>query len=86
MQRSFRQRSAIKSCVESGKTVAGTFEIIKKAYPEESLARRDMFRWHNVFLESREELAGRSRVLQRPSSRDDNVKRVRELLNTLNEC
>lgn len=59
------------------------FHMIKTAFGDNSLLERQVFRWHNVFLEGREEGSDEVRV-ERPltTTMDENVARVRELLST----
>ncbi|XP_014483421.1 PREDICTED: putative uncharacterized protein FLJ37770 [Dinoponera quadriceps] len=74
---------AIKFCVKLGKTAAETLPIIKTAFKKYALSDRQGFRWHKVFLGGREEVDDEARA-GRPSTSttDDNVTRVKELLNT----
>ncbi|KAG8337156.1 hypothetical protein J6590_031134 [Homalodisca vitripennis] len=44
-----------------------TFDMIKQAYPDVALARSGVFRWHQAFLEGREEVADKDRA-GRPST------------------
>lgn len=83
MQRLLDWRSTIEFCVKLGKTAAKTFEIIERAYREDSLAGSGVFRWYETFLEGRQELADEARAGGWPStsSSNDIVRRVRELLN-----
>lgn len=82
-QRSLEQRSTIKFSIKLGKTVAETFEMIKRTYQEDSLARSGVFRWYKASLEGRQELADEARAgWPSTSSSDDNMRRVRGLLNT----
>ncbi|KAJ8938973.1 hypothetical protein NQ318_005215 [Aromia moschata] len=83
MQRSLEQRMAIKFCVNLEKTAAETIPMLKKAFGVDCLSDRQIFRWHKAFAEGREDVNDRNRA-GRPStsSSDDNVKRVRDLLNT----
>ncbi|KAJ8937531.1 hypothetical protein NQ318_000356 [Aromia moschata] len=80
MQRSLEQRMAIKFCVKLEKSAAETIPMLKKAFGVDCLSDRQIFRWHKAFAEGREDVnrAGRPST----SSSDDNVKRVRDLLNT----
>lgn len=59
MQRLLEQRSAIKFCGKLGKTAVETFEMIKRAYPEDYFVRICVFRLHKAILEDREELANK---------------------------
>lgn len=83
LQRSLEQRFAIKFCVKLEKTAVETVTIIKTAYKEHALSDRQVFWWHKVFLEGREEVDDEDRA-GRPSTTTtaDNVKWVRELLNS----
>ncbi|KAJ8948152.1 hypothetical protein NQ318_009240 [Aromia moschata] len=72
MQRSLEQRMAIKFCVKLEKSAAETIPMLKKA-----------FAWHKAFAEGREDVNDENRAGgPSTSSSDDNVKRVRDLLNT----
>ncbi|KAJ8937776.1 hypothetical protein NQ318_005223 [Aromia moschata] len=83
MQRSLEQRMAIKFCVKLEKSAAETIPMLKKAFGVDCLSDRQIFRWHKAFAEGRENVNDENRA-GRPStsSSDDNVKRVRDLLNT----
>ncbi|KAJ8956624.1 hypothetical protein NQ318_013977 [Aromia moschata] len=83
MQRSLEQRMAIKFCVKLEKSAAETIPMLKKASGVGCLSDRQIFRWHKAFAEGREDVNDEKRA-GRPStsSSDDNVKRVRDLLNT----
>ncbi|KAJ8944115.1 hypothetical protein NQ318_013297 [Aromia moschata] len=83
MQHSLEQRMAIKFCVKLENSAAETIPMLKKAFGVDCLSDRQIFRWHKAFAEGREDVndekgAGRPST----SSSDDNVKRVRDLLNT----
>ncbi|KAJ8942455.1 hypothetical protein NQ318_002668 [Aromia moschata] len=83
MQRSLEQRMAIKFCVKLEKSAAETIPMLKKTFGVDCLSNRQIFRWHKAFAEGREDVNDEDRA-GRPStsSSDDNVKRVRDLLNT----
>ncbi|KAJ8941309.1 hypothetical protein NQ318_017849 [Aromia moschata] len=83
MQRSLEQRMAIKFCVKLEKSAAETIPMLKKAFGVDCLSDRQIFRWHKAFAEGREDVNDENPA-ERPStsSSDDNVKRVRDLLNT----
>ncbi|KAJ8935206.1 hypothetical protein NQ318_002899 [Aromia moschata] len=57
--------------------------MLKKAFGVDCLSNRQIFRWHKAFAEGRDDVNDENRA-GRPStsSSDDNVKRVRDLLNT----
>ncbi|KAJ8957114.1 hypothetical protein NQ318_007329 [Aromia moschata] len=57
--------------------------MLRKAFGVDCLSVRQIFRWHKAFAEGREDVNDENRA-GRPSSSssDDNVKRVRDLLNT----
>ncbi|KAJ8947417.1 hypothetical protein NQ318_009623 [Aromia moschata] len=82
-QRSLEQRMAIKFCVKLEKSAAETIPMLKKAFGVDCLSDRQIFRWRKAFAEGREDVNDENRA-GRPStsSSDDNVKRVRDLLNT----
>ncbi|KAJ8953293.1 hypothetical protein NQ318_015875 [Aromia moschata] len=81
MQHSLEQRMAIKFCVKLEKSAAETIPMLKKAFGVDCLSDRQIFR--KAFAEGREDVNDENRA-GRPStsSSDDNVKRVRDLLNT----
>ncbi|KAJ8937426.1 hypothetical protein NQ318_012624 [Aromia moschata] len=83
MQRSLEQRMAIKFCAKLEKSAAETIPMLKKAFGVDCLSDRQIFRWQKAFAEGREDVNVENRA-GRPStsSSDDNVKRVRDLLNT----
>ncbi|KYN15799.1 hypothetical protein ALC57_11971 [Trachymyrmex cornetzi] len=83
MQRSFEQRIAIKFCVKLGKSAMETLPMMKTAFGDDCLSDRQVYPWHKAFLEGREEINDEARA-GRPSTitTDENVTRVRELLNS----
>ncbi|KAJ8958018.1 hypothetical protein NQ318_002022 [Aromia moschata] len=83
MQRSLEQRMAIKFCVKLEKSAAETIPMLKKAFGVDCLSDRQIFRWQKAFAENQEDVNDENRA-GRPStsSSDDNVKCVRDLLNT----
>ncbi|KAJ8958704.1 hypothetical protein NQ318_016431 [Aromia moschata] len=68
---------------ETGEECCGNHSNVKKAFGVDCLSDRQIFRWHKAFAEGREDGNDENRA-GRPStsSSDDNVKRVRDLLNT----
>ncbi|KAJ8942145.1 hypothetical protein NQ318_021654 [Aromia moschata] len=74
---------AIKFCVKLEKTAAETIPMLKKAFGVDFLSGRQIFRWDKAFAEGRDDVNDENRA-GRPStsSFDDNVKRMRDLLNT----
>ncbi|KAJ8948846.1 hypothetical protein NQ318_013498 [Aromia moschata] len=83
MQRSLEQRMAIKFCVKLEKSAAETIPMLKKAFGVDCLSDRQIFRWHKAFAEGREDVNNENRAGgPSTSSSDNNVKHVRDLLNT----
>ncbi|KAJ8937895.1 hypothetical protein NQ318_001668 [Aromia moschata] len=83
MQRSLEQRMAIKFCVKLEKSAAETIPMLKKAFGVDCLSDRQILRWHKAFAEGREDVNDENRAGgPSTSSSDDNVKCVRDLLNT----
>ncbi|KAJ8947775.1 hypothetical protein NQ318_017047 [Aromia moschata] len=69
---------------ETGEEYCGNHSNVEgKAFGVDCLSDRQIFRWHKAFAEGREDVNDENRA-GRPStsSSDDNVKRVRDLLNT----
>ncbi|XP_033609316.1 protein GVQW3-like [Cryptotermes secundus] len=83
MQRSLEQRIAIKFCVKLGKSAVETFPMVKTAFGDDCLSEHQVYRWHKSLLEGSEEVGDEARA-GRPSTSttDENVTRVRELLNS----
>lgn len=79
--RNFEQRCSIKFCVKLGESASVTFEKLKQVYGEHCLSRAQVFRWHKLFLEGRENVEDDPRS-GRPSTAktDENVERVRALV------
>ncbi|KAJ8950559.1 hypothetical protein NQ318_015692 [Aromia moschata] len=83
MQRSLEQRMAIKFCVKLEKSAAETIPMLKKAFGVDCLSDRQIFRCHKAFAEGREDVNDKNRAgRSATSSSNDNVKRVRDVLNT----
>lgn len=83
MEKTIEQRYAIKFCVKLNKTPLETFEMLKKVFGDDCLSKSQSNRWHKMFREGREEVADEARAGRPSTSRtDDNVTRVRQLLNS----
>ncbi|KAJ8954551.1 hypothetical protein NQ318_000785 [Aromia moschata] len=84
MQRPLEQRMAIKFCVKLEKSAAETIPMLKNVFGVDCLSDRQIFRWHKAFAKGRSEDVNDENRAGRPStsSSDNNVKRVRDLLNT----
>ena len=76
----FEQRCAIKFCVKLGEYATVAYEKLKRAYGEHSLSRAQVFRWHESFLEGREQVEDEPRAGPSTSKTDDNVETVRSLV------
>ncbi|KAJ8933424.1 hypothetical protein NQ318_015588 [Aromia moschata] len=65
------------------KSAAETIPMLKKAFDVDCLSDRHIFRWHKALRRRSEDVNDENRA-GRPStsSSNDNVKRVRDLLNT----
>ncbi|XP_029163429.1 protein GVQW3-like [Nylanderia fulva] len=83
MERTLEQRYAIKFCVKLQKTAKETFDFIRpQTFKNDCLSYSQVKKWHKSFKESREEVADEARSGRPSTSRtDDNVTRVRDLLN-----
>jgi len=55
-RQTFEQLCAIKFCVKLGEYATVTYEKLQRAYREHFLSRAQVFRWHKVFLEGREQV------------------------------
>ena len=81
MQHSVDQQYAIKFCVKLKKSATETLAMIQKAYGKDALSKAQVFRWHKVFREGREDVEDEERV-GRPSTShtSDNVAKVKAVL------
>ncbi|GFW86209.1 protein GVQW3 [Trichonephila clavipes] len=83
MQQSIVQHYAIKFCVRLGKSDASTLEMIQQTYSRESLSLAQVFRWHKMFKEGRENMEDEPSASPPSTSRTaENEQRLRHLLNT----
>jgi len=48
------QRVCIQFCIKLEKSATETFEMIKKAFEDETMSRSKTFEWHKRFLKGRE--------------------------------
>jgi hypothetical protein len=48
------QRHAIKFCVKLRESATDTYEMIQKAFGNDSLSHAEVFRWHKDFVNGRE--------------------------------
>ena len=77
----FQQRCVIIFCVKLGRSAAGTYEKLQRAYGEYSPSRVQVFRWHKSFLEGQEQVEDEPRAGRPSTSKtDDSVERVRSLV------
>ena len=73
------QRSCIKFCVKNAINGTQTFEMLKKAFGDETLSRATVFNWHRLFKENRELVEDDYRS-GRPttSNNDENVQKIKD--------
>ena len=83
MQRSVDHRYTIKFCVKLEKSMTETHAIIHKAYGKDALLKAQVFKWHKVFSEGREDVKDEQRI-GRPSTShtSDNVAKVKAVLDS----
>ncbi|XP_029163422.1 protein GVQW3-like [Nylanderia fulva] len=83
MPKFLEQRYSIKFAVKLGKSPTETVGMINQAYGESAMSRNMIFRWHKMFVESREEVDDEPRP-GRPSTTltDENVQKIRHKLNS----
>lgn len=62
MKHLLEQKIAIKFSVKLGKTVEGTFPMIKMAFGDNCLSERQLYPWHKTFLEGRNEVSDEARA------------------------
>ena len=75
------QRICVKLCVKTGKSVTGTFEMLKIAIGEEPICRTQMYEWWKRFKEGRTSVDDDPRSGRPSTSKtDDNVAKVREII------
>ena len=53
---------AIKFCVKLDKSAVETLPMMKTAFGEDCLSGRQVYRWHEAFLEGREEISDEARA------------------------
>lgn len=83
METNIEQRYAIKFCVRLNKTATDTLTMIQEAFKEDAMSRAMVFVWHKRFKDGRQHVEDDDRSGRPSTSRtDDNVTRVRDLLNT----
>ena len=62
MQRIVDQRYVMKFCVKLEKSTTETLAMIQKAYGKDALSKAQVFRWHKVFREGREDVKDEQRT------------------------
>ncbi|XP_011859854.1 PREDICTED: putative uncharacterized protein FLJ37770 [Vollenhovia emeryi] len=83
MQRTLEQRYAVKFCVGLGKSGTETLAMIRQVFGSDSLSQTAVFKWHKLFKDGRESVEDKPRAGRPSTSRtDDNVQRVRDVLNS----
>ena len=83
MERSLKQRYAIKFCVRLGRNATETFQMLQEVFRDDCISRSQSGKWHKVFNEGREEIADEPRSGRPTTTRtEENVDRVREVLRT----
>jgi len=77
----FEQSCAINFCVKLDESASLTYEMLQTLYGEHSLSRAQVFRLHNSFLESREQVEEEPRAGRFSNAKtDDIVERLRSLV------
>lgn len=75
------QRAAIKFCFKLGKTATETFKMIEEAYKDESLSRKNVFKWFAMFKDGRESIEDAERPGGPKTSRiEENIQKVADIL------
>ena len=49
LERTVKQRYAVKFCFKLGKSALESFELIKQAYGDDALSRPRVFEWYKMF-------------------------------------
>ena len=75
------QRVNVEFCVRLGKSIAETYDLLKKVYGDECLSRTQVFEWFKRFKEGREEI-GDDQCPGCPSTSktDANIEKVSEIV------
>ncbi|KFM73985.1 hypothetical protein X975_07966, partial [Stegodyphus mimosarum] len=84
MEQYLEQRYAIKFCVRLNETTTETLGMIQEAFKEEAMFCAMVFMWHKRFKDGRGNVEDDCSGRPSSSRTDQNVERVRELLN--NNC
>lgn len=81
MDKTVEQRVCLKFCVLNGITCSNAYEMLLKAYGDDTLSRTSVFRWYKGFKDGREVVDDLPRP-GRPSSvcTDDTVEKVKEMV------
>ena len=82
-KRNLEQRLAIKFCVKLNENATETYEKLRRTYGEHALARTQVFRWHEAFLDGRESVEDEPRCARPCTSKtDESVTKVRDLVSS----
>jgi transposase len=74
------QRICVKFCVNIGKSVTETFEMLKIAFGEESMCTTQTYEWLKRFKEDRTLVDDDPRSGRPSTSKTDNVAKVHEVI------
>jgi hypothetical protein len=81
MKQPEEQHVCVKFCSKLGKTLVETFELLKQAYGEECMSRKQCYKWFKQFKEGRTSVSEDPRPGRPSISRDDcHVERVHEVI------
>lgn len=75
------QRCCIKFCVRNYISCAETFRMLQKAYGDQTLSQRNVYKWYKQFKEGREQVDDEIRPGRPSTSTDEShIKQIKDLV------